>query len=122
MPGGGSSTAGHMVTPEPSHAGRRAWCNRTSGDAEALPHQELGYGAAGHVATPEPSCARRRVWHHGTRGDARALPCREVGSCATGHVATPEPSLAGRWGLALWDVTYVLCIGVPGLQGTYSGP
>jgi hypothetical protein len=56
----------------------------------------------GHVVTPKASLVRRRAWCHGTRGDAGALLC---------------------WvrSLAPWDLTYVSCVGVLGLQGTDSG-
>jgi hypothetical protein len=87
--GGGSGAVGHVATPEPSLAGRRAWCHGTRDHVGALPCWEVGSGTAGHVVTLEPF----RV----------ALPCREVGSSAMGHVVTPEPCHAGRWGLAPWD-------------------
>jgi hypothetical protein len=49
---------GNVVTPEPSHTGRRVWSRRTRGDTGALPCR---------VAVPV------------ARGDARALPHREAG-------------------------------------------
>jgi hypothetical protein len=68
---------------------------------QSPPAPKGGSGTVGHVATPKPSLARRRARCHGTHGDAGALLCRV-------------------WGLESWDLTYVLCVGVPGPQGTDS--
>jgi hypothetical protein len=103
-PGVGSAAVGHMVTPEPFHAGWRTRCHETCGDVRTLPLQKVGLetrdtwrhqspslsgggpGAMRHMATPEPSHTGRRVWNHGTRGDTGAL---------SGRVACPMPH--GTW-------------------------
>jgi hypothetical protein len=109
----------HVATPEPSRVGRRVWSRGTRGDTRAL---------LWDASVVPPDMWRRRsppvpgggVWCRGTCGDVGALLCQEAGSGAMGHVAMPEHSRAGRRGLVLWDLTYVFCVGVPGLQGTDS--
>jgi hypothetical protein len=88
------------------------------------------------MATPEPCPGGWRALCLGARGDTRALPwwvaCSvlrgtwrrrsplQVGGvlCATEHVAMLEPSGTGSGSGAVGLVFYVLCTGVPGLQGT----
>jgi hypothetical protein len=69
----------------------------------------------------------------GTRGGPGATPSWEVEAGALGHAAVPELPQAGRWESEPWDtrprapalnfvLNWSLYVGVPGPQGTDSGP
>jgi hypothetical protein len=88
-----------MATPEPCPGGWRALCLGARGDTKALP-----WWVACSVL----------------RGTWRRRSPLQVGGvlCATEHVAMLEPSGTGSGSGAVGLVFYVLCTGVPGLQGT----
>jgi hypothetical protein len=107
---------GDVVAPELSPRGSRARSHETRESAEAHLNREARSEAEEHMATPELFSARRR-------GPGPRDTWRRRNPPLQGGVVRNYSVCGSAWMHALLLVlTESLYVGVPGLQGTDSGP